>query len=83
MPKSIAEIERLKINAQSQNVLMGRFIKDLPKNTQGQYTTPQRGVKGVITATESIIQNQSNDIHQPVGEIDYSRFNKSASKAKK
>jgi hypothetical protein len=64
MPKSLAEIERLKINAQSQNHLMKSFVKNQPSEK----------VKGIN-------QNQSNDIYQPTGDIDYSRFNKAASKS--
>lgn len=59
MPKSKAETERLKINAQAQQVLMSSYIKK-----------PQKEI--------IINPNQSSDVFQPVGEIDYTRFNKKA-----
>lgn len=61
MPKSIAEIERLKINAQAQNHLINAHLKSAVKET-----------------SQSINLNQSKDVYQPTGDIDYSRFNKSA-----
>lgn len=65
MPKSIAEIERLKINAQNQNHLMNAHLKKASKDEK---------VKGINL-------NRSTDVYQPTGEVDYSRFNKTASKS--
>ncbi len=66
MPKSLAEIERLKINAQNQNHLLNAHLKRAAINE---------------TKVEGINRNQSSDVYQPTGEIDYSRFNKAASKS--
>lgn len=63
MPKSLAEIERLKINAQNQNHLMKAHLKMTSSNEK----------------TKSINLNRSTDVYQPTGEIDYSRFNKAKS----
>jgi hypothetical protein len=66
MPKSLAEIERLKINAQNQNHLLNAHLKRAAINE---------------TQVKGINRNQSSDVYQPTGEIDYSRFNKAASKS--
>lgn len=64
MPKSRAEQERLKINAQAQQVLMRR-------------ATPQNELSKGINHTE-IQQPDKPDIYQPEGEIDYyALYNKS------
>lgn len=66
MPKSLAEIERLRINAQNQNHLLNAHLKTATINEK---------------KAEGINRNQSNDVYQPTGDIDYSRFNKAASKS--
>lgn len=80
MPKSIAEIERLKVNAQNQNILMGRFIKELPtKETTSYYRNAQRGLKPNLIGNANNNWQQHFDIVQPTGEVDYSRYNKANS----